>query len=210
MDDSSTAASPGTGGGDCLLLQFAREPVPGSVKTRMLARLSAREACDLHAELVLWTCKRLVGAQLGDVEICVAGSPRHPLFAQCLTLGAARVTQQRGADLGERMFAAIERGLGLCDRVILVGSDCPQLDADYLRSACAALDTCQVVIGPALDGGYVLIGARQIDARVFRGVPWGSAEVYAQTLATSLKPLADVDTPADLPAWFALREQRAP
>ncbi len=218
MGDGRTTA-PSASDSDCLLLQFAREPVPGRVKTRMLVQLSAEQACELHSDMVLWTCERLVGARLGDVEVCVAGSRQHPLFRQCLALGAARVTQQRGADLGERMFAALERGLTGYRKVLLVGSDCPQLDADYLQAALDALDEVPVVIGPALDGGYVLIGAQQMDRRIFQAVPWGSGEVYAQTLAniaaaglavSSLQPLADVDTPGDLPVWNALRRQTLP
>lgn len=216
MGDSRTAA-PSATDSNCLLLQFAREPVPGRVKTRMLAQLSAEQACELHSEMVLWTCERLVGAQLGDVEVCVAGSRQHPLFRRCLALGAARVTRQRGADLGERMFAALERGLDGHGKVLLVGSDCPELDADYLQTALDALDRVPVVIGPALDGGYVLIGVRRLDTRIFQAVPWGTGGVYAQTLAnlaaaglavTSLHPLADVDTPKDLPVWHAQRRKR--
>jgi len=97
--------------------------------------------------------------------------------------------------------------------VLLVGSDCPELDAGYLASALAALDHAQVVLGPARDGGYVLIGARAVDRLWFAGVPWGSDQVFAATLdrlertATpwrALPPLGDIDRPEDLPLWRAI------
>ncbi|MCB1841762.1 MAG: TIGR04282 family arsenosugar biosynthesis glycosyltransferase [Halioglobus sp.] len=218
MADTSragTSVAACAGSGRCLLLQFARSPQPGKVKTRMLPALSAEQACELHCELVLWTCERLVASQLGEVRVCVAGNPHHPVFERCLAVGAVGLCEQRGSDLGERMFHALQQALASYERVILVGSDCPALDTAYLQAARAALEDVPVVIGPALDGGYVLIGARRIAAGVFQGIRWGGDEVYARTLenlasaglaARSLAPLADVDRPADLPAWLALRE----
>lgn len=200
---------------DTLLVQFAREPRPGGVKTRMMPQLSAREACDLHCELVLWTCARLVESGVGDVELCVAGDTADALFAQCLSLGAARVSSQRGADLGERMLGAIRRGLRDYRKVLLVGSDCPALSAGYLWRAAAALDETPVILGPAADGGYVLIGATRIEAAVFADIAWGSGDVFAATrrnLAAAgigydvLPELADVDRPEDLAAWEAVRD----
>jgi rSAM/selenodomain-associated transferase 1 len=199
---------------DLLLLQFAREPRPGSVKTRMQPALSAEAACELHRELVRWTCRQLVESGLGPVELCVAGDTADPLFADCRALGAAAVTQQRGGDLGERMFEAISRGLVAHRRVILVGSDCPAISPAYLAQADAVLERVPVVLGPAEDGGYVLIGARTIYAGVFAGVSWGTGTVYAQTLDNlraaglaweSLPPLPDIDRPEDLAGWAVLR-----
>jgi len=185
---------------ETLLVQFAREPRPGHVKTRMLPHLSAHQACDLHRELVLWTCARLVESGLGEVEVCVAGDTQDPLFDRCRSLAAARVSAQAGEDLGARM---------------LVGSDCPALSAGYLWRAAAALEEAPVVIGPAVDGGYVLIGATRIEAAVFAGIVWGGSEVFAATRRNldaagidyrSLPALADVDRPDDLPAWEAIRD----
>lgn len=200
---------------DTLLVQFAREPRPGRVKTRMMPQLSAREACDLHRELVLWTCARLVESGVGDVELCVAGDTADALFSRCRSLGAARVSAQRGADLGERMFRALRRGLRDYRKVVVVGSDCPALSAGYLWRAAAALDEAPVVLGPADDGGYVLIGATAIEAAVFADITWGGSEVCAATrrnLAAAgigygeLPVLADIDRPEDLPAWEAIRD----
>jgi rSAM/selenodomain-associated transferase 1 len=200
--------------GSCLLLQFAREPVVGAVKTRMMPHLSAAEACDLHCELVLWTTVSLLDAGLGPVEMVVAGAAEHPLFMRCRHQGLAGIGRQRGDDLGERMYHALADGLLRCERVILVGSDCPGIDRQYLHRAVRALDSAEVVLGPALDGGYVMVGARRINKGVFEGIVWGSDTVMASTrerlrqLAvnwTELPPLTDIDRPEDLPVWQALR-----
>lgn len=200
---------------DTLLVQFAREPLPGRVKTRMIPHLSAEQACALHSELVEWTSRQLLAADLGPVELCVAGNPEAELFARLQGQGVARITVQKGADLGQRMLRALQCGLARHGQVILVGSDCPALSPGYLQMAAAALAAAPVVLGPAADGGYVLIGARRIEAAVFAGVSWGGGDVYARTVEnlaragldfTALPALADVDRPEDLPAWETLRD----
>jgi rSAM/selenodomain-associated transferase 1 len=206
-------AEPASAACNTLLIQFARSPVVGRVKTRMIPHLSPQQACDLHEQLVLWTCHTLVEAKLGAVELAVAGDAGHPLFSRCLELGVSALTLQPGQDLGENMYSGIAAGLSRYDRVVLVGSDCPSLDAHYLASALRALDRAPLVLGPAADGGYVLIGARQITPALFEGIPWGTGTVYAETLARlrqagwnweALDVLQDIDRPRDLPHWQAL------
>ena len=111
------------------------------------------------------------------------------------------------------MYAALSAGLDSHARVLLVGSDCPSIDAGYLSAAVNALDTHDVVLGPAVDGGYVLIGARSIARSLFENVDWGTSRVYEQTVArlaaaglswTALAALPDVDRPEDLPGWYAM------
>lgn len=197
-----------------LLIQFAKAPREGGVKTRMMPHLSARQACDLHCELVLWTSRQLVGSGLGDVELSVAGDLANALFDQCRALGVSRFSQQHGADLGQRMYRAIHDGLQSYTGVILVGSDCPGIDRAYLEQAVLALDTAPVVLGPAIDGGYVLVGATQIHRELFQDIAWGGGQVYADTTAklgelglewVALPALADVDRPPDLAVWEAIR-----
>ena len=193
-----------------LVIQFAREPVEGAVKTRLIGRLGARGACDLHCQLVRWTCNTLLEAALADVELAVTGATDHPLFAACLAQGARAIRRQRGADLGERMYHALAAGLARYERVLLEGSDCPAIDAAYLHRALQVLDDVPVVLGPALDGGYVLIGVRSVDPALFAGIAWGQPTVYAETVArlrrlgvdwTALPALPDIDRPADLVHW---------
>ena len=154
------AVEPPVSASAVLLIQFAKAPQAGRVKTRMMPVLSAQQACALHAELTLWTCRQLLASGQGDVELAVAGDEEHPLFKQCQALGDVSVSQQCGTDLGERMYHAISAGLRRYSAVILVGSDCPAIDPAYLASAVTALQSAPVVVGPAVDGGYVLIGAR--------------------------------------------------
>ncbi len=202
-----------------LLVQFSRTPRAGQVKTRMLPRLSPREACELHCELTRWTCRQLLESGLGTVELSVAGDRGHALFDECRALGASRVVRQRGADLGLRMYNALRCGLARYDSVILVGSDCPGIDSAYLREAVAALRTAPLVLGPALDGGYVLIGARTVRREIFEGIPWGSDQVFEKTAAALLRaglrwkalaPLADIDRPEDLAVWEAIQSTARP
>jgi hypothetical protein len=198
--------------GRSLLLQFAREPVEGTVKTRMMPYLSASDACDLHSQLVQWTTDSLVEVGLGPVELLVAGAVDHPLFLRCRNRGVAAIGSQRGADLGERMYHALADGLLRYPRVILVGSDCPGIDRAYLSKALSALDSTEVVLGPALDGGYVLVAARRLYKEMFEGIAWGGDTVMASTRErlqglgaswTELPPLPDIDRPEDLPVWEA-------
>jgi len=199
--------------GDVLLIQFAREPIPGQVKTRMFPTLSSGEACELHRKLVLWTIGVLSSAALGEVELHVTGRADSPFFQQCSELGVQRIQTQSGRDLGERMYRAMRSGLEKHAAVILVGSDAPQLDAAYLRDAMAALAESEVVLGPALDGGYVLFGARRLERAWFEGVDWGTDRVFATTVRRlestgtrwrALLPLQDIDRPQDLPLWRAV------
>lgn len=206
---------------DLLLIQFSRTPRAGAVKTRMQPHLSAAQACELHCELTRWTSRQLLDSALGPVELSVAGEREHALFTECTAMGVSRVLRQRGADLGQRMYNAIRCGLARYENVILVGSDCPGIDASYLRQAVAALHVAPLVLGPAHDGGYVLLGARVIKREFFQGIPWGSAQVFEKTTAAlvregvrweELPSLADIDRPQDLPIWQALQRgtQTAP
>jgi rSAM/selenodomain-associated transferase 1 len=203
------------GSGDStLLIQLAREPVAGQVKTRLLSALTPAQACELHCELVEWVCKRLLQARLGPVTLAVTGGPSHPLFRRCLALGVQSIDLQQGGDLGGRMARAISAGLQEYKAVLLVGSDCPGMDAAYLQRARAALEREPVVLGPATDGGYVLVGTRVDRAEMFEDIPWGTDEVMCLTRRRlrdvglswlEMEPLVDIDVPQDLPLWEALK-----
>jgi len=125
---------------------------------------------------------------------------------------------QRGADLGQRMYAALQRALRDAEFALLIGTDCPVMTGDYLDQACRQLQTGKdLVVGPAEDGGYVLIGARHGYSELFESIPWGTAEVLqatrerAQSLGLRYAELAvlwDLDTPADLARWRTQQRQR--
>lgn len=203
---------------DCLYIQFARAPRAGRVKTRMHGSLGPRGACELHCELLAYTAVQLARLQESPRELWIAGELADPWLSRLADHHGMGLRQQRGANLGERMLHALRDGLARYRRVVLVGSDCPGLDPEYLREAASVLRRRDMVWGPAADGGYVLVGARRAHSACFRGINWGSASVMSQTLERAREgkvscaqlPLReDVDRPEDLARWHALREQLA-
>jgi rSAM/selenodomain-associated transferase 1 len=118
-----------------------------------------------------------------------------------------RLAAQGEGDLGERLARAVGRVIGEGDRILLVGTDCPELDRTRLRAAAEALEAHDAVIHPALDGGYALLGLRRFDATLFTGIAWSTDKVASQTVARIdalgwslqvLDTLHDIDEPADL------------
>jgi rSAM/selenodomain-associated transferase 1 len=199
-----------------LLLQFTREPRLGAVKTRLQPLLGARGALALHLDLMRRTARTLCAVPDCRRELWVAGDPAHPLLRECAGWGFSGLRRQGEGDIGARMYGAIADGLGRSGRVVLVGSDCPDLDRAYLEAALQRLDDSDLVLGPALDGGYVLIGARRIAPALFQGIPWSTGAVLRETLARArrlgwrcalLEPRRDIDRPRDLAAWRAAGAQ---
>jgi rSAM/selenodomain-associated transferase 1 len=186
------------------IIVFARAPVPGEAKTRLIPALGAEGAARLHARLVERTLATACAAGVGAVELCCAPDATHPFFAACAARFGVALTAQGAGDLGARM----RRALAVARPAVLIGSDCPAMTPDYLRGAAGALgDGCDLVFGPADDGGYVLVGANRLNAGCFERISWGGAEVMAtQRLRlragglrwTELAPLWDVDRPGDL------------
>ena len=158
--------------------------------------------------MVYRICQTLCGSGLGEVQLWVDGNPGASLFEACRRLGLKGVHSQSGGDLGERMRHISECGFaGGFDRVVLVGSDAPSLTSSYLREALRRLDESDAVFGPALDGGYVLLGMNRLLAQLFHDIPWGSQRVLSlsrQRLEATcvryalLSPLPDIDRPEDL------------
>ncbi|WOJ94338.1 TIGR04282 family arsenosugar biosynthesis glycosyltransferase [Congregibacter variabilis] len=193
-----------------LLQQFARYPEPGKVKTRLQTALTARDACAVHEELLLHTANTLVACGFGPAELWLDRLDEHLTLSAALSLGMSGVYLQQGADLGERMYAALAQGLTRAQAVVLVGSDCPVLSRDYLAAAFKALESTQVVLGPAEDGGFVLIACTSVREGMFDDISWGGAQVLDETQQRLKKAnlshalldvLYDIDTPADLQRW---------
>lgn len=195
------------------ILVFAREPVPGRVKTRLQPALGEDGTVRLYKTLLETVVGQLEELELAPWELWVTSNPSHEYF---LTLCNKRdIYIQSGNDLGARMDHASSTALAreAVDRVIIIGSDCPVLDADYLSQALAALAEEQVVIGPADDGGYVLIGMNRPQPALFQEIDWGTASVLHQTQArleaagltvACLEQRWDVDRPGDLERLKAL------
>ncbi|HLW11666.1 MAG TPA: TIGR04283 family arsenosugar biosynthesis glycosyltransferase [Casimicrobiaceae bacterium] len=163
---------------------FAREPVPGQVKTRLAAAIGAARAADLYRMLAERTLAAAAAARargcIGDIELwCASASDAAIFHAWCDRFGAVLIPQCAG-DLGARMHHALGASLARGRPAVLVGTDCPDLDADYLCAAASALAAHDVVIGPAADGGYVLIGLAR-DMHLFSGMAWSTPQVFACT-----------------------------
>jgi rSAM/selenodomain-associated transferase 1 len=188
------------------ILVFAKAPEPGAVKTRLIPSLGAAGAAALAARCILNTVAMARDCQAAPVELHVSPDIRHPFF-QALP-DAPPLSPQHGDDLGERMHGALAAALADAEFALLIGTDCPALGCDYLRQACAALaEGRDAVLGPAEDGGYVLIGVRRSVPALFDGVEWGSDRVLEQTRqrlvelgwkCLELPTLWDLDRPEDL------------
>ncbi len=195
---------------------FAKAPIPGAVKTRLIPSLSAQQASRLHERLINRTLSLCCGTGVGPVELWCAPDTSDAFFQQCARAFDIALHEQHGADLGERMYHALSARLAQYPHVVLVGSDCPSLTPDLLREAFTALDRgVDAVIAPAEDGGYVLLGLRRIHLDLFTGIPWGTDRVMAVTrrrleqLNWQWQELArqwDVDRPEDLARLAGLPE----
>lgn len=188
-----------------MILLFAKYPVPGQVKTRLIPALGALRAARLHRRLTEVTLVTAVAAG-APVVVCAAGASLRR-FRAWLGEGPAYVRQSEG-DLGQRMDDAFARAFRQgTPKALAIGADVPSLTPDLIRKAFAALDFADVVLGPAADGGYYLIGMRRLHRRLFRDIAWGSGDVLSRTreiLAANgisyreLPALSDVDRPEDL------------
>lgn len=191
------------------LIIFTRYPEPGTTKTRLIGALGACGAAELHrqmAEMAVGVAAELNNSIGITIEIQFAGGDDFKM-RQWLGNDIAYAAQI-GLDLGERMNNAFQAGFDQgYDRIVIVGSDCPGLTSGILKKAFQALDHHPVVLGPAADGGYYLIGMKQHPLNVFQGIPWGTTQVLEATLkalsglqasCTLLERLSDVDTPEDL------------
>ncbi len=189
------------------LLVFARDPVPGQVKTRLIPALGADAAAALYRQLLVHSL-RVAAALPGVARTLWVDRPDPGTWIReaASAHGMALAVQCHG-DLGRRMHRALETALAAADRAILIGSDCPGYDPHYLEAAFGALEDHDAVLGPAADGGYVLLGLRRAEPALFEAVDWGSNHVLAQTRThlgrlglswAELPTLHDVDTAADL------------
>lgn len=190
------------------LLLFTKPAVPGRVKTRLHSMLSPEQAAALHAAFLGDLCERLAP---GNFELAVAWAlePGEEPPADLLPVALPAV-RQSGADLGARLYNALAAAARHSRSVAAVGSDHPDLPLAVVEEAFAALEGGKdLVLGPAADGGYYLIGCRMaaLARRLFDDVPWSGPEVLGTTLERAreldlavelLAPASDVDTPEDL------------
>ncbi|MEO8486534.1 MAG: TIGR04283 family arsenosugar biosynthesis glycosyltransferase [Betaproteobacteria bacterium] len=196
-----------------VLQVFAKAPQPGAVKTRLARALGDRAAVEAYRALVDHAMGVAADAKargiVAAIELWCAPDASDPALVAWARPSSATLHAQRGADLGERLAHALDDALARGMAPILIGTDCPAIDASYLASASAALDENAAVFGPVEDGGYALVGVtRGVDA--FRGIAWSTPAVMGQTRTaleragvrwSELPTLWDVDTVEDLARW---------
>ncbi len=194
------------------VIVFAKAPLPGLAKTRLVPALGETGAAALAARLLQRTLDAALQADLGPVELCATPAPGSEAWGGVSLPPSLIVSDQGPGDLGQRMARAARRALVESPRVLLVGTDCVEMSADLLRRAARALEGVEVALYPAVDGGYALLGLTRTDERLFRDIPWGGPQVARITLARIAalgwrlyqgEPLRDIDRPEDL-RWLEI------
>ena len=198
------------------ILLFAKAPLPGWAKTRMIPALGAAGAARLHEQLLRTTVARLAASPDSSIgatlELWCAPDKSHAVFQQLAATYDLGLYAQCDGDLGERLLAASTDALDRAEAVVLIGCDCPELGPAQLTEALTALQVPGVdaVLGPAMDGGYVLLGLRRAEPALFADLPWGGDQVAAITRLRmtelgwrwrELPTLRDLDRPEDLD-WY--------
>ena len=189
---------------------FARFPEPGRAKTRLIPALGPDGAARVHGEMVRHTLRTtdvLSARRAVAVEVWYTGGDAERFRAN---FGLRAYRSQSEGDLGERMADAFRSMLAEVSAAVIVGTDCPALDPNTLVEAFNALRTHDLVLGPASDGGYYLVGLRKHSPGLFEGMAWGTDVVLAETRRRAevfglrvheLPILDDVDEPKDLSVW---------
>ncbi|MDD2919500.1 TIGR04282 family arsenosugar biosynthesis glycosyltransferase [Rhodoferax sp.] len=190
---------------------FAKAALPGFAKTRLIPALGAHGAAELARRLVADALVRALAARVGPVELCVTPDTADPVWQTFALPRGVQLTDQGEGDLGARMARAARRVLEGGESVLLIGTDCPALDALRLQQAAAALKHADATLVPAFDGGYVLLGLNKFHPSLFSSMAWSTNDVAAETLLrfnklnwrVSTQPaLHDIDEPEDL-KWLA-------
>ncbi len=190
------------------LYLFAKQPVPGRVKTRLQTHCSPEQAAAVAATMITATARRAAAAWPGQVTLCGWPDTEHALFVTLACRFGLGLLGQPAGSLGEKMLAVLEVGINRGGGAAVMGCDVPHVPPDDLRLAYAALAGGRNVLGPAADGGFYFIGLCRTASGLFDGVEWGTREVAAQTVKAArtagiefhamLTELRDVDSWEDL------------
>jgi rSAM/selenodomain-associated transferase 1 len=197
---------------DARLLLLSKSPDPGQVKTRLIPVIGAAGAAELYEGLLCSTLEMAVNSGLCPVDLWCGPSMAHPFFQQCRQRYGVELYEQTRGDLGRRMAHALESASQTSQPLVLIGADCPALSADDLEEAFDLLDQgSEVVLGPAEDGGYYLVGMRGLYPFIFDDIPWSTSAVLGMTQTRlnsrgvkwqCLAPHRDLDTADDYRAWL--------
>lgn len=197
---------------------FTKYPHMGRVKTRLAKGIGAETACYLHTKMTyhaLNQAMQLQKEQTADCLVFFHGADEKSTYTwlkdgleQQFSDEPLHLIMQEGNDLGERMYHAFERMRALgYEKMVLIGTDCPEITKEVLKSALSALREKDVVFGPSRDGGYYLLGMKALHSALFRGIPWSREDTLHQSLQCCnghgisyalLSTLCDIDRPEDI------------
>jgi uncharacterized protein len=189
------------------ILIFAKAPVAGQVKTRLIERLGAQGAKALYERFLRQTTRTAISSKVAPVQLWCLPDCSHPDFVAHAREFEIELRAQVGGDLGERLCHAAENTIRAGAWPIIVGCDCPELAGSDLKESAKALSQgAETVLGPTEDGGYFLLALRRYDAKLFNDIDWGTAQVLEKTRQNlrnlgwnwrELPPRWDVDRPKD-------------
>lgn len=213
-----TASIASTVSTDDGLFVFTRFPIANQTKTRLIPSLGAQGAADLQKQMTEHLLCQFQCLQQLTLQVHFAGGTAQDMRAW---LGnELPLIHQSAGELGERLVFALQQGFAAgLQRIVIVGSDCPALEAAHITEAFSLLQAHDVVIGPATDGGYYLIGLSELHAPLFEDIPWGSDRVFEVTQVIAqqqhlsvarLATLSDIDRPEDLPLWHQVMAKKQP
>jgi len=200
-----------------VLIIFAKAPVAGQVKTRLIPDVGRHRATDLYKEFLTITIDTALAVEFLEIQILVSGNINHPYFTPYKKMEGFEFYPQKGKSLGDRMFNAFESALRKYSYAVLIGSDCPSLLIADLESAMKLLDSGKdLVLGPAVDGGYYLIGLRKNNVQLFSDIEWGKEHVFSETYSRAkkinlevglLEKRSDIDHVSDLHAYYRIKAE---
>lgn len=202
---------------DIGLFLFTRFPHPGLTKTRLIPALGKAGAAQLQEQMTVHLfdrCQKICKTESIQLQIHFAGGSLQQMQAWLgnrTTFIPPTFIPQCEGNLGDRIISALNQGFssGL-KRIIIIGSDCPQIEQKHIKQTVEQLNNHDLVLGPATDGGYYLVGLKQLWLPLFQDVPWSTEQLLDKTLAIAkqlnlstslLKTLSDIDRPEDLFIW---------
>ena len=161
---------------------FCKAPVPGQVKTRLMPQLTAKQAAQVHRQLTRRILELVIASNLCPVQLWCSPAISHPFFKEMANLFSVSLFLQSSGDLGQRMHYALCSATQSFEYAVLIGCDCPSLTKEDLGEAITGLATdYNVVLAPAEDGGYCLVGVNTPQAELFNNITWGSSTVLDET-----------------------------
>jgi rSAM/selenodomain-associated transferase 1 len=193
------------------LYLFAKAPEAGKVKTRLERYIGPQACAELALAMLQQSARKVAKFWPGKLVLCVSPASNIPVFEQLSEELGCGIEVQIGAGLGDRMINALNHGISLAGKAVVMGCDVPQITEEIFHHAWRALQAGEHVIGPAADGGFYLLGTYGLPNSAFEGVEWGGNRVLRQVIAQAqavghdfhmLSQLRDIDRYEDV-VWLA-------